>query len=358
MLAAACSGEGGASVVTGGDRAEPTVNEAFVSPVSEALGIAQDDMLEAFDAYAIETEELTRQCMADRGFDYRPDPQTGGTLFQSEREFQALRGSLTQEQFTEQYGFGIATLFELNFKGEGVIDFLNRQYGPAPRSAITEGEQAAYEMALSGTQTLTMSPAEAQTALFGPAGAAGPRPGSCRAYSQENVRHPRAVFDGLSSILGDEVDALEDRFNSDPRIQVQATEWRRCVAEQGLSFSRRSGMTDEIFRRALALGSRFVSSPAVEDAIGQLMDANFVAMTADDRVVLLEEVGAMQGFSWVPAVQEDYDRLIEFELRIAAASAECDDVELRREVRLELETAFVEEHAGQLALIAAGAVDE
>jgi len=63
---------------------------------------------------------------------------------------------------------------------------------------------------------------------------------------------------------------------------------------------------------------------------------------------------ALQGFSWVPEVQAAHDELVDFELRVAADSQDCLDEDLFLQVQFELETGFVDQHADQLALIAAG----
>ena len=328
----------------------PAVNEVYVSPIGEALGVAQDEQAAAFDTYVRDAEELVRQCMAEAGFEYDPTPS--GLDRATRRQFE-LQETLTAEQFTVQYGFGIATLFELNFKDEGVVDFVNQQFGPPPTEQRSPGEQAAYELALNGESTQGLSAEEAQEQLFG--GEVGASlDGSCRSYGYDTAENPGAVFDGLFSLLGDEITSLNDRFESDPRIRQEMSEWQSCMATAGHSFEDPFEIITELQSQADDLANEFLSSPQVLAALGEAQAQGFTSMDAEARQGFLEDVGALQGFAWVPDVQAEFDELIAFELQVAADSVECSDEELILEVQFEYETEFVEAHADQLALIAAG----
>lgn len=330
--------------------AEPTGDDIFVSPIGEALGVAQDEIASGFDTYVRDAEELVRGCMAEAGFEYTPIP-TGFNQQQRQAELQA---TLSAEQFTAEYGFGIATLFELNFEGEGVIDFVNEQFGPPPSVQRSSGEQAAYEMALNGQTTQGLTAEEAQEQLFENPGNAGALPGSCRDFGYSTAENPGAAYDGLFSLLGAEMEALNERFDNDPRIREASGEWQTCMATQGYSYEDRFEIFDELFASSNELANQFLSSRQVLTALGQAQQENFASMDAESRVVFLEDIGALQGFSWVPEVQAEHDALVAFELRVAADSQDCADEDLFLQVQLELETEFVETHADQLALIAAG----
>ena len=331
---------------------EPVVNEVFVSPIGEALGVAQDELAGAFANYVRDAEELIRECMAEAGFEYMPT--LSGIDQASRRQFE-LEGSLTREQFTDQYGFGIATLFELNFKGDGVVDFVNQQFGPAPSTQRSGAEQAAYEIVLNGQTTQGLSPEEAQEQLFG-SGVGIALDGSCRDYGYSTAENPGSIYDGLFSLLGDEVDALTERFENDVRIRDATADWQVCMATEGHSYENRFEITDEINAQAQGLANQYLSSTQVLTALGQAQQDGFASMDNEARHAFLEEVGALQGFAWVPEVQAEFDELIDFELLVAADSQSCADQDLYDRVQFELETEFVEQHADQLALIAAGDV--
>jgi len=78
---------------------EPVINEVYVSPSGEALGVAQDEAAAAFDTYVNDAEELVRSCMVEAGFDYTPVP----TGFDQQRRQAELEATLTPEQFTAEY---------------------------------------------------------------------------------------------------------------------------------------------------------------------------------------------------------------------------------------------------------------
>ena len=325
-------------------------NDVYVSPIGEALGVAQDEIAAGRDTYVKDAEELVRSCMAEAGFDYTP--VTPG--FDQQQRQEQLQATLSPERFTAQYGFGIATLFELNFEGQGVIDFANERFGPAPSVQRSSGEQAAYEMALNGQTTQGLSAEEAQDQLFGDAGGFGALEGSCRDVGYSTAENPGAVYDGLFSLLGNEMEALFDRVDNDPRIREATAEWQTCMAAIGYSYEDRFEIFDELFASSNELANQFLSSPQVLTALGQAQQEGFVSMDTDARAAFLEDIGALQGFSWVPEVQAAHDELVDFELRVAADSQDCLDEDLFLQVQSELETEFVEQHADQLALIAAG----
>jgi len=329
---------------------EGTTNDVYVSPIGEALGVAQDEIAAGRDTYVKNAEELVRKCMAEAGFDYTP--VTPG--FDQQQRQEQLQATLSPERFTAQYGFGIATLFELNFEGQGVIDFANERFGPAPSVQRSSGEQAAYEMALNGQTTQGLSAEEAQDQLFGDAGGFGALEGSCRDVGYSTAENPGAVYDGLFSLLGTEMEALFDRVDNDPRIREANAEWQACMAASGYSYEDRFEIFDELFASSNELANQFLSSPQVLTALGQAQQEGFVSMDTDARAAFLEDIGALQGFSWVPEVQAAHDELVDFELRVAADSQDCLDEDLFLQVQSELETEFVEQHADQLALIAAG----
>ena len=319
-----------------------------VSPLGEALGVAQDEIALANENYLIEVEELTQQCMTEAGFEYMP---TSGGVDLANRRLLELQDSLTQDRFTEQYGFGITTLFELNFQGEGVINFVNQQFGPPPSTERSAGEQEAYEMALSGRIIQGLNAEQAQQEIFNNVDAA--LPGSCRRFGFDNADNPGEVFDDFFAILGDEWADLSERFESDPRIREAMAQWQTCMAERGHGYDDRFEIFDELQGRANALANQYLSSSTVLVALGEAQQQGFTSMSSEERSTFLEDIGALQGFSWVPEIQSEFDQLINFELTVAGDSADCLDEELLEEVQFELERDFVEEHIAQLAVLSA-----
>jgi len=330
----------------------PTANEANVSPISQALGFDPDDVLELNNNFIREAEELIRVCMADAGFDYVPVNPGLNRTFARQLELQA---SLSEQQFVEQYGYGIATLWELSFQGEGVMQFVEQLLGPPPVEVRSPGEQEAYELTLSGTTIQGLTAEEAQAQSFEDPANAPAEDGSCRQIGYDAAENPQGdIFEGFESLLGDELTALNDRFESDQRIRDAQQAWQTCMAEAGYAYEQADEIQGDLFDSAQDLGDRFTSSPEALDLFAQAIDANLSQMDAPTRFEFLERIGALQGFSMVPALQAELDELITFELDVAGRSYECAERDTLRNVRLELEQEFVETHADQLALIVAG----
>jgi len=328
---------------------EETVNDAFVSPVFDALGFDPNDRQEARDEFVANAEELVRQCMAESGFEYVPSIPTFAPSFGRQLE---LNESISPQQFTAEYGYGISTLLELDFMEEGVLAFVELLLGPPPTEARSEGEQAAYELALSGETIQGLSAEDAQEQAFENFGG---QDGSCRDYGYSTADNSVGEkFDGLFTLLGDEYEAIFEKVENDPRIRDANAAWQTCMAEFGYSYENSQEIVDELLASGNDLRTGFQSSPealAVFAAAGQ---ANLAAMDADSRFNFLEENGAFQGFAMVPSLQVELDELIELELAVAGHDSDCANEELYREVQLEFEQEFVEQHAEQLELIASG----
>lgn len=333
----------------GDDDDEPAVNEQEVSPIGAALGFDPSDQLEANNNYIRDAEELVRQCMAEAGFEYLPLNPGFAQSFQRQLE---LEGTLSVDQFREQYGFGISTLFELNFQGEGVLAFVERLLGPPPTEERSPSEQEAYELALSGESVQGLTAEEIQEQAFqgGPSAE-----GSCRRYGYDTAENPQGeIFDGFISLLGDELETFGDQFEADPRVREAVREWQGCMAAAGYAYDNENDIRDEINEKANDIGERLTQSPEALEIFAGAIDAGLTTMDADARFDWLEQAGAMQGMSMVPALQAELDELIAFELDIARINHECGDAELMLEVQFELEQQFVETHADQFALIVSG----
>lgn len=333
------------------DTDQPTVNDAFFSPLGEALGFDPDDRLAATNAYIRAAEELVRECMAAAGFDYIATDPGFAPSFERRLELEA---SLSDERFIEQYGYGIATLFELNFQGEGVMAFVEQLLGPPPTIERSGAEQQAYELALGGESIQGLTAEEAQEQTFN-SGGFGSEDGSCRQIGYDAAENPQGeIFEGLQSLLGDELDAMGDRFEADSRVRDERRAWQRCMGEAGYAYEQTQDIRDELESKTDDIGSRFTSSPEALAIFAKAISANLAGMDGPARFDFLESLGALQGFSLVPALQEELDALIDVELAVSARSFACADRELLRQVQFEVEQDFVQAHADQLALIANG----
>jgi len=288
--------------------------------------------------------------MAEAGFEYLPTITPADPSYTRLLE---LNESLSPEQFTEQYGFGLSTLLELDFQDEGVMAFVEVLIGPPPSEPRSEGEQRAYEIALSGNSVSAEEVEDIQSDSIDNLGSR--RGDSCRAYGYENADNSYGEkWFGLFEILGDEFDALYDKIDSDPRVREEQSAWQRCMAEQGFSYSNSEEAWREFSDETERIRNSFQGSPEALAIFAAAQEANIQSMNAEERFDFLGGQGAFQGMSMVPSLQVELDELIERELDVAGATFDCSDFDTYAEVRIEYEQAFVEEYGAQLELIAAG----
>lgn len=330
-------------------------NDRFVSPVFDALGFDPNDREETEREYVVNAEELVRACMAEAGFEYVPDvPDFSPAVGPRQMRYLELSSRISSEQFTAEYGYGIATLTELDFEKELVDKFVQALFGPANDEVRTPAEQVAYEMALSGMTTQGRTPEQARNLVFGTNIFAGVT-GSCRAHGYETADNVvRDRFDGLLSLIGDEYEALGDAVINDPRVRELTTTWQTCMAGHGYSYETPEDIQRELFASDQALRDRFLYSEEVLDLFALAQTDNLAGMDSEGRFNWLERNGAYRGHALVPTLQADLDELIVFELAVASQDEACADDSIYFEVLREYEQGFIEEHAGQIELILAG----
>ncbi len=97
---------------------EPVINEVYVSPIGEALGVAQDEAAAAFDAYVNDAEELARICIAEVGFDYT---RSSGEQAAYEMAWngQTTQGLTAEEAQEQLFGSGVGEALEGSFRDLG-----------------------------------------------------------------------------------------------------------------------------------------------------------------------------------------------------------------------------------------------
>ena len=329
---------------------EETINDAYVSPVNEALGFNPADREAAQAEFVANAEALVRECMADAGFEYVP---TAVAMAPSFARLLELNESISPEQFVVEYGYGLTTLLELNFREDGVLAFVEQVIGPPADEARSPGEQEAYELALSGRSVVGLSPEEMQEQTAGSAFTS--EEGSCRHYGYTTAENPTGdKFDGLFNLLGDEYEGIWDQVQNDPRTREVNAEWQTCMAGFGYAYEDQQDAYDDFETIAFGIADRFATTPEALGIFAQAIEANLASMNADERFEFLEQAGAFQGFSMSPSLQAELDEAIERELVVAQRDAECWDHDLVEGVLFEYEQAFVEQHSEQLALIASG----
>ncbi len=287
-------------------------DRGYESPVAELFGIPvsdEDALTDQTTQLQAEAERRTATCMREQGFEYKPVDYS---------QFDDLGSALAfeGEEFAKEYGFGIATSIDGNFEelAESFVD-PNQEY----LSSLSEGEQEAYYNALMGGSLTIESFDEAQE--FEPAG--------CQGDAYEEAFSSFASFDEF----GDELDAMEQQMESDPRVVEANATWAACMFDRGYGYTDAEDARSDIQRRYDDL--------VRNDTGGGFPDALAEEAGDDEGGVII--VG---GPIFSPETQAKVDDLAVEEREVAVASWTCEQPieDVLDEVRIEYELRFVEQY--------------
>jgi hypothetical protein len=201
----------------GGD--DPAAPDTPVE-LEDQLGFGESGIIERQSR----VEGRIQECMKAQGFDYVPvDPLA---------QRAALTGNarMSDEEFLNQFGYGISTLFGRGGRQSDPNDRLRKSLGPADR--------AAYDRALWGDNPgLTFAEAidnDAATDL-----------GGCTKKATEAVFGGAAV---LSALQG-RFDELEERITQDQRMVRAVERWSACMEERGHRYAEPEEIDTDLLRR-------------------------------------------------------------------------------------------------------------
>jgi hypothetical protein len=180
-------------------------NEATVE-LDEQVGFDGDSVFER----QARAENLIRACMRKQGFDYVPlDPAA------QQAELVGTRG-LSEEEFNEQFGYGITTLYEERLRQS--VTGPNQDY----YATLTAEEQAAYDRALYGEDKTATFAVALDTGNFSKLG------GCLKEATTEVFGGPELVAD-LTAAL----DELDEQILADQRVFDAVEEWSACMRRAG-----------------------------------------------------------------------------------------------------------------------------
>ena len=259
--------------------------------IDEQIGLDEEGVLQR----QIQAENVVRDCMKAQGFDYVPvDP--------TQRRAQLLGSAgLSPEDFEKQFGYGITTLFEQNRR---------LQAEQAAAAGISEADRPAYDRALYGERT--------DATLFEALDAGDfSRLGGCSREAAAQVFGGAEVIQSLQS----ELDELDQRVASDPRMVTALEAWSACMRAAGFDLAR----PDEVDTTLAAKLEAIVGPP---ERSGSVVTYDQAALAALAR----EEVATV------------------------AADIDCEEkhlTEVEDKVQAEAEQAFREQNADLLARIPA-----
>jgi hypothetical protein len=195
-----------------------------VVELEDQLGFSESGVIER----QTRVEGVIQRCMKAQGFDYVPvDPL-------AQRAALTGQARMTDEEFLEQFGYGISTLFG---RGQAESDPNDRI-----RKSLRAADRAAYDRTLWGENPgLTFSEAidsDAATEL-----------GGCTKQATE------AVFGGavvLAKIQG-KFDELEERITQDQRMVRAVEKWSKCMADEGYRYDEPEEIDADLIRRFKAI---------------------------------------------------------------------------------------------------------
>ena len=200
----------------------------------ETLGFSGEGIVERQSR----VEGELRDCMKAQGFEYVPvDPH---------EEQRALTGKvLTEEEFIEQFGDGVSTLFD---RGLGRA---HTNPNDRIRASLSEADRAAYDRALRG---------ENRGATFAEAVDSGDfsELGGCTKRASE------AEFGGATVVtaLIRKLDELDERIVQDQRMVRAAEKWSACMAAEGYQYDEPDEIEEDLTERFQAIVGNDVSAGA------------------------------------------------------------------------------------------------
>jgi hypothetical protein len=191
-----------------------------VVELEDQLGFSESGVIER----QTRVEGVIQECMKAQGFDYIPvDPL-------AQRAALTGKARMTDEEFLEQFGYGISTLFGRGEEESDPNDRIRRSLGAADR--------AAYDRTLWGENPgLTFSEAidsDAATEL-----------GGCTKRATEEVFGGATV---LARVQG-KFDELEERITQDQRMVRAVEKWSTCMADEGYRYEEPEEIDTDLIKR-------------------------------------------------------------------------------------------------------------
>lgn len=328
-------------------------NSGFASGGRMTVAISSGDLSEEDRQRMRQVEELVATCMEEAGFEYVPVDPFGG---ETKDDPFADAFALPPDEFAREYGYGMTTLMDPDGPDEEVTD-PNQEI----RDGLSEGALEAYNQALWGDMV--------QVSGDGGAVAVKPVPGEtgppeienqgCHGESRGEVYGDdggmlmgpdMSEFDGLF----EDLDALRQRIESDPRV-VEATEaWAGCMAEAGYSDIEAVNDPEDTVMERMSELYGWDDLPPADDQSDEPSDEESDGPSdeqSDDQNDGGPGVSIGGPGGGVDVDEAALAELQEYEIAIATADYECEQehfTEARREVAWGFEEEFVDEHRTEL----------
>ena len=347
-----------ASCANGDDTTEASAGEdgEFRSPIAEYLGeesfgFSPGDEAEN-EARQIELNEQVQACMAAEGFEWEPNPEEGRFFGGPPIDDEGLEWG--SDEWTAKYGLGISTLaFPQDMVGPDLIgtsesfgfeaehEDPNQEYV----EGLSESEQEAYYATLYGDdqgpdidfEALTQEEIDAAFEEY----FADYVPTGCFPEAEQEVFGFGPAGPGYWQEFGDDLEAMYEDIQNDPRIVEAEQATSSCMSDKGLDYTNMETLYMDFDERMRPLYDAVYNQ--VGPGPGGFDEDELESMTEEE----LDELFAPQ-----PLSDEQKATLGEIqadEIELAVALLECggnqeERSQLFQEVAIEYEERFIEEN--------------
>lgn len=276
-----------------------------------------------------EVQDKIAACMAAEGFEYIP------YIPNEDESGYMMVGS--QEEWVEQYGFGIATMMledQREYDEEAMAAEMAKDPNNAIVDAMSDSERGAYHVALYGEPDPGQyeelgddyGKYEETRDDFVTASIGVPVVSGCQSQAYE-AAYGLGAMDEFYEQFGPLMVDLYAGFESDPRIVALDAEWSACMAKQGYQFATEFDARVHVMRRLEEVGA--IADLDISDGGWSYSGERFEPGSATEAAV--KEIAAE-------------------ELGIAKASLECsaNREKVYEEVIRDAERRFIEENLAEL----------
>ena len=231
---AACGGDDSASSEQPASKKQPS------GPVEDQLGFDTAGIM----ARQSRVEAEIRECMKAQGFEYVPvDPF-------AQRAAVTGASRLSDEDFLNQFGYGISTLWG---RGGAQVDPNQRL-----RASMTAADRRAYERALWGDNPGATFQAAVDSGDF-------TKLGGCTRKATETVFGGAQVLTQLQGKL----DQLDERILEDQRMVRAVERWTACMADAGYRYDDPDAIDSDLTKRMEKIVGPLPGPLATGPAAGQ-----------------------------------------------------------------------------------------
>ena len=281
-------------------------------------------------------QQAIQRCMQAQGFTYVPE-EVGDGL----RTFLATQNQgVSPADYAATAGFGISTAFDAILEGDFDFDESSDPNGEH-LATLSAGEADAWELALQGEapqrngQGQLIDP---ETGELVQGNRPGQASGGCRLAAQTEVRGEPVDL----SALEDNLVALEERIEADPRVTEIRRDWVDCMSVEGFDYTDEAEARGDINSQLRPLlRSFFMSADGGANQPGPRQAGGNIAQ-------------AVSGLKLTAEQEAELERLQDLERSVATASLGCQGdtgAELEA-ITLRYEEAFID--ANRAALEALG----